>query len=61
MWLWWLSMVTAVLGVASVTTLLGPANNSFVAYGVLLLGAVALFAWLVASSLVLVGRAVRAE
>lgn len=60
-WLGWLSIAAAVLGVASVTTLLAPANNSSAAYGVLLLGAVALFAWLVASSVVLVGRTRRAE
>ena len=60
-WLWWLSTVAAVLGVATVTTLLGPTNNSSAAYGVLLLGAVALFAWLVASSVVLLGRTLRAE
>lgn len=57
-WLWWLSTVTAVLGVATVTTLLAPADNSSAAYGVLLLGAVAEFAWLVATSVVLVGRTV---
>jgi hypothetical protein len=55
-WLWRLSTVAAVLGVATVTTLLGPTSNSSAAYGVLLLGAVALFAWLVATSVVLVGR-----
>ena len=56
-WLSWLSIVAAVLGVASTTTMLGPTNNSSLAYGVLLLAAVLLFAWLVASSLVLVSRA----
>jgi uncharacterized membrane protein YhaH (DUF805 family) len=55
-WLWWLSTAAAVLGVATATTLLGPSNNSSAAYGVLLLGAVALFAWLAASSVVLVRR-----
>jgi hypothetical protein len=50
-----------VLGVATVATLLGPTNNSSAAYGVLLLGAVALFAWLAASSIVLVGRTLHAE
>ncbi len=60
-WLWWLSTVAAVLGVATVTALLGPTNNSSAAYGVLLLGAVALFAWLVASSVVLLGRSLRAQ
>jgi drug/metabolite transporter (DMT)-like permease len=60
-WLWWVSIVATVLGVATVTTMLAPANNSSAAYGVLLLGAVALFAWLVASSVVLLGRALRDE
>jgi hypothetical protein len=60
-WLWCLSTAAAVLGVATATTLLGPTNNSSAAYGVLLLGAVALFAWLAASSVVLVERALRAE
>ena len=60
-WLWWLSTVAAVLGVATVTTLLGPANNSSAAYGLLLLGAIALFAWLAASSAVLLGRTLRAD
>lgn len=59
-WLWWLSVVATVFGVATATTLLGPTNNSSAAYGVLLLGAVALFAWLVASSVVLLRRTVRA-
>ena len=58
-WLWWLSIVAAVLGVASATTMLGPTNNGSVVYGVLLLAAVLLFAWLIASSLVLVRRARR--
>jgi hypothetical protein len=60
-WLWWLSTAAAVLGASTVTTLLGPTNNSSAAYGVLLLGAVALFAWLAASSIVLVRRTLRAE
>ena len=37
--------------------MLGPTNNGSLAYGVLLLAAVLLFAWLVMSSLVLVRRA----
>jgi hypothetical protein len=60
-WLYWLSIVAAVLGVASATTMLGPTNNSSLVYGVLLLAAVLLFAWLVASSLVLVRRARRCD
>ena len=60
-WLWWLSMVAVVLGAASAITMLGPTDNSSPVYGVLLLAAVVLFAWLVASSLVLVRRAVRPQ
>jgi hypothetical protein len=45
--------------VASATTMLGPTNNGSLIYGVLLLAAVVLFAWLVASSLVLVRHAQR--
>jgi hypothetical protein len=60
-WLWWLSAVASALGVATATTLLAPADNSSAAYGVLLLAAVALFAWLVATSAVFVVRALRAE
>jgi hypothetical protein len=56
-----LSTAAAVLGVATGTTLLGPTNNSSAAYGVLLFGAVALFVWLVASSVVLLWRTLRAE
>ena len=55
-WLWWLSIVAVVLGVASATTMLGPTNNGSLVYGVLLLAALLLFAWLVASSVVLVIR-----
>jgi Domain of unknown function (DUF4386) len=58
-WLPRLSAIAAVLGVVSVTTMLGPSNNSSAAYGVLLLGATALFGWLLASSTVLIGRALR--
>jgi hypothetical protein len=60
-WLWWLSIVAVVLGAASAITMLGPTDNSSLVYGVLLLAAVVLFAWLVASSLVLVRRAVRPQ
>lgn len=58
-WLWWLSIVAVVLGLASATTMLGPTDNGSLVYGVLLLAALLLFAWLVASSLVLVRRARR--
>jgi hypothetical protein len=60
-WLWWLSIAAVVLGAASAITMLGPTDNSSIVYGVLLLAAVVLFAWLVASSLVLVRRAVRPQ
>jgi hypothetical protein len=60
-WLWWLSIVAVVLGAASAIAMLGPTDNSSFVYGVLLLAAVVLFAWLVASSLVLVRRAVRPQ
>ena len=55
-WLWWLSIVAVVFGLASATTMLGPTDNASLVYGVLLLAALLLFAWLVASSLVLVIR-----
>ena len=58
-WLCWLSIAAGVLGAASATTMLGPTNNGSVVYGVLLLAALLLFAWLVASSVVLAGRARR--
>jgi hypothetical protein len=60
-WLWWLSIVAVLLGAASAVTMLGPTDNGSLVYGVLLLAAVVLFAWLVASSLVLVRRAVRPQ
>jgi hypothetical protein len=60
-WLWWLSMIAAVLGFATVTTMLGPTSNGSAAYGVLLLGALSLLAWLMASSPALVRRALRGE
>ncbi len=58
-WLYWLSVVAVVFGVASATTMLGPTNNRSLVYGVLLLAALVLFAWLVASSVVLASRARR--
>jgi hypothetical protein len=58
-WLWWLSIVAVILGVASATTMLGPTDNRSLVYGVLLLAAVALFAWLLATSSVLVRHACR--
>lgn len=53
-WTGWLGVVTAVCGAACATTLLGPMNNSSPAYGVLLLGAVLMFFWLLATSISLI-------
>ncbi|MDE3134806.1 MAG: hypothetical protein KGL15_12140 [Acidobacteriota bacterium] len=58
-WLLWLSVAAVVLGIVSAVTMLGPTTNSSAAYGLLLLGAVALFAWLLGTSLVLVRQALR--
>jgi hypothetical protein len=44
----------AVLGLASAATMAGPTNNSSALYGLLLIAAVVLFAWLVATSAALV-------
>lgn len=55
------SLIATVLGVATATTLLAATNNSSAAYGLLLLGGVALFAWLVATSVVLVERTLGVE
>jgi len=55
-WTGWLGVVTAVCGAASAGTLLGPANNHSATYGILLLGAVLMFAWLVVTSIALIVR-----
>jgi hypothetical protein len=55
-WTGWLGVVAAVVGTASVSTLLGPTNNHSATYGILLLGAVLMFAWLVVTSMALVAR-----
>lgn len=53
-WLQALSALAAVLGLASAATMAGPTNNSSALYGLLLIAAVVLFAWLVATSAALV-------
>ena len=55
-WIGWLSVVTAVCGAACASTFLGPTNNRSATYGVLLLGAVLMFAWLVVTSIALITR-----
>ena len=56
-WTGWLGIVTAVFGAASSSTLLGPTNNHSATYGILLLGALLMFGWLVVTSISLVTRA----
>lgn len=56
-WTGWLGVLTAVFGAASASTLLGAANNHSATYGILLLGAVLAFAWLIVTSIALVLRA----
>jgi hypothetical protein len=55
-WIGWLGVVTAVCGAACASTFLGPTNNRSAKYGVLLLGAVLMFAWLVITSIALITR-----
>ena len=55
-WTGWLGVVTAICGAACTSTLLGPTNNHSATYGILLLGAVLTFAWLVVTSIDLVAR-----
>jgi hypothetical protein len=52
-WSGWLGAAAAVVSIASAITLLGPANNTSVVYGVLLLAALLGFVWIVAASLAL--------
>ena len=59
-WTGWLGVLTAVCGAASASTLLGPTNNHSATYGILLLGAVLMFVWLLVTSVALVAR-VQAE
>ena len=55
-WIGWLSLLAAFFGAASATTMLGPANNSSAIYGILLLAALLMFAWLIATSVALAAR-----
>jgi hypothetical protein len=55
-WIGWLSLVAAIFGAASASTMLGPANNSSASYGVLLLAALLMFAWLSVTSAALAAR-----
>jgi hypothetical protein len=55
-WTGWLSVITAVCGAACASTLLGPMNNHSATYGILLLGAVLMFAWLFVTSVCLIAR-----
>jgi hypothetical protein len=55
-WTGWLGVVAAVCGAACASTLLGPTNNHSATYGILLLGAVLMFAWLVVTSIALVAQ-----
>lgn len=51
----WLPRVLAASG-ASAVVLLGPADNRSAAYGILLLGAVLGFGWVVVASVLLTGK-----
>jgi len=55
-WTGWLGVLTAVCGVACTSILLGPTNNYSARYGVLLLGAVLMFAWLIVTGIALIAR-----
>ena len=55
-WTGWLGVVTALCGAACASTFLGPTNNRSATYGILLLGAVLMFAWLVVTSISLIAR-----
>jgi hypothetical protein len=55
-WIGWLSLLAAFFGAASATMMLGPANNSSAIYGILLLAALLMFAWLIATSVALAAR-----
>lgn len=55
-WTGWLGVVAALCGAACASTLLGPTNNHSAEYGILLLGASLMFAWLVVTSIAFVAR-----
>jgi hypothetical protein len=56
-WTGWLGVISAVCGAACASTFLGPSNNHSATYGILLLGAILMFAWLALVSIALVARA----
>jgi len=56
-WTGWLGVVAAAGGAASASTFLGPTNNHSATYGILLLGAMLMFAWLIVTSIAFVRRA----
>lgn len=55
-WTGWLGVATALAGAACASTLVGPTNNHSATYGILLVGAVLMFAWLVITSIFLIAR-----
>jgi hypothetical protein len=55
-WTGWLGVLAAVCGAACASTFLGLTNNHSATYGILLLGAVLMFAWLVVTSIALIAR-----
>jgi hypothetical protein len=55
-WTGVLGIVTSLCGAACASTFLGPTNNHSAAYGILLVGAVLMLAWLVVTSVSLVAR-----
>ncbi len=55
-WTGWLGVLAALCGTASASTLLGPTNNHSATYGILLMSAVLMFAWLVVTSIALIAR-----
>jgi hypothetical protein len=56
-WSRWLALAAAIVGLACATTILGPTDNRSATYGILLLGAALMFAWLLVTSLLLARRA----
>lgn len=55
-WIGWFGVVTATCGAACAGALLGPMDNRSATYGILLLGAVLMFAWLIVTSVALIVR-----
>jgi hypothetical protein len=55
-WIGWLSLLATFFGAASATTMLGPADNSSASYGILLLAALLMFTWLIATSAAFAAR-----